>query len=755
MRSVAGPKEVRYCMTRRQSLVVFLAFATSCAGNVVRGPEPADSAPPAMQREMRGLWVATVANIDWPSRPGLSAKQQQSELIGILSRAAAIGINTIVLQIRPAADALYESSLEPWAAWLTGTQGSNPGYDPLAFAVAESHARGLQLHAWINPLRAGNTADTLKLAPSHVFNLRRDLVRVYGSNIWMDPGDPAAGDRSLRVIADIVTRYDIDGIHADDYFYPYQIQDSSKKVVPFPDDSTYAKYGAGLDRDDWRRGNIDTFIERMYAEVHAIKPGVVVGISPFGIWRPGFPESVRGLDAFATIYADSRKWLQRGWVDYFVPQLYWPISAPQQSFPALLDWWHAENTARRHVWAGMAAYRVQNGSASALSFDEMPAEIRIVRQRSAAPGEIFFSTKSVLARNGGAIAKTLAKDLYREPALVPAFTWLDSVPPSPPSMTVDGKQVHIAPGPTGDERWWLVRTHERAHWTWRGHRSARWTTRLVFATTRAVDIDGATDRVTVQAVDQAGNVSAAADWQTGESALRVMSYNIQAGGASLDSTAQAIRALSPDVITLQKVDVHWGERSHFADQATELEARLGMQVRFAPIYHIEAREYGVALLSRFPIVGFQNDTLTRLSTQDANATPVPAPGLLEAAIDVNGQRVRLFNTHLDYRADPSVRARQVAEMVRYIGASTGPTIVTGDLNATPDALEIQPLLRALRDSWPAANGLGLTYPAELPVKRIDYVLTSPHFAVRAASVGMTRASDHRPVVVDLLLRRDH
>jgi uncharacterized lipoprotein YddW (UPF0748 family) len=195
-------------MLRRLRLApVVLGLTAACAGHAVgRGPEPADTAPPAIQREMRGLWVATVANIDWPSRPGLSVQQQQSELTGILERAAGIGINTIVLQVRPAADALYESSLEPWAAWLTGTQGVGPGYDPLAFAVAASHARGLQLHAWINPFRAGNTADTLKLAPTHVFNVRRDLVRVYGANLWMDPGDPAARDRARDVIADIVYR---------------------------------------------------------------------------------------------------------------------------------------------------------------------------------------------------------------------------------------------------------------------------------------------------------------------------------------------------------------------------------------------------------------------------------------------------------------------------------------------------------------------------------------------------------------------
>src|SRR5947207_4934937 len=169
---------------------------------------------------MRGLWIATVGNIDWPSSSTLTADQQRAELVDIMTRAAATGLNTIVLHVRPAADAVYQSSLEPWGAMLTGTQGNDPGYDPLAFAIQEAHARGLELHAWINPFRAGNTSDTLVLARSHVFNERRDLVRVYGRNIWMDPGDPDVQDRAMRVVRDIVTRYDVDGIHADDYFYP-------------------------------------------------------------------------------------------------------------------------------------------------------------------------------------------------------------------------------------------------------------------------------------------------------------------------------------------------------------------------------------------------------------------------------------------------------------------------------------------------------------------------------------------------------
>ena len=486
-----------------------LALVVPAVSSCATSGATIDSPVPVIRSEMRGLWVATVANIDWPSRKGLSEKAQKRELIDILDRAHRIGFNTIVLQVRPAADALYPSGLEPWAAWLTGKQGQDPGYDPLAFAVAEAHARGLQLHAWINPFRAGNTADTGVLAPTHVWNARRDLVRVYGSNLWMDPGDPESHERSIRAIRDIVERYDVDGIHADDYFYPYQISDSvTKSVVPFPDDSTYARYGNGGDRDDWRRANIDRFVERMYREVHAVKPHVAVGLSPFGIWRPGNPESIRGLDAFATIYADSRKWLQQGWVDYFVPQLYWAIGAQQQSFPVLLDWWVSQSTAKRHVWPGLAAYRVQNNTPSAFTLDEIPAQLRIVREKVREPGEVFFNTKSTLYRLDGRIGEAV-KAVYVDPAVVPPYRWLDSVPPPTPSIVVDGRRVSAS---SPDARWWLITAHVPAHWTWTGRKKAEWVTRLARAI-EAVRLNGSPDRVLLRSLDGAGNPSPVAEWR--------------------------------------------------------------------------------------------------------------------------------------------------------------------------------------------------------------------------------------------------
>ncbi|MEO5580204.1 MAG: family 10 glycosylhydrolase, partial [Gemmatimonadaceae bacterium] len=310
---------------KRVIFVISLVFLLSSDSAGQRG------SPPAVAREFRAVWVATVSNIDWPSRSGLSSWEQQAELIAILNRTVALNMNAVILQVRPATDALYQSDIEPWSEYLSSQMGRppEPFYDPLEFAVTEAHKRGLELHAWFNPYRSRHPSAKSEVAATHLSNTRPGLVRTYGKHLWLDPGDPAVRRHSLRVVMDVVRRYDVDGIHVDDYFYPYKERDSANAIIDFPDDETWSRYtkaGGKLARHDWRRNNVDTFIRELYTETKRIKPWVKVGISPFGVWRPGFPDQIKGFDAYAELYADSRKWLNEGWLDYFTPQLYWPIA---------------------------------------------------------------------------------------------------------------------------------------------------------------------------------------------------------------------------------------------------------------------------------------------------------------------------------------------------------------------------------------------------------------------------------------------
>lgn len=488
-----------------RKVVLGIAVLAAGACGDPTGPDalPDPEPTPAIAREMRGVWIATVANIDWPTRKDLTADQQRAELTDLLDRAATGGFNAVIFHVRPAGDAVYASSLEPWASLLTGTQGVSPGYDPLAFAVQEAHARGLELHAWINPFRGGRASDTAVFAPLHVFRARRDLMRVYGTDVWMDPGEQEIHDRSMRAILDIVDRYDIDGIHADDYFYPYQIRNAANQIVGFPDTATYTRSGSALSIDNWRRENIDRFVERMYREVHQRKPTLKVGLSPFGIWRPGNPAGVNGLDAYASIYADSRKWLRSGWVDYLAPQLYWAISAPQQSYPALLDWWIGENVMGRHVWPGLAAYRVTDGTSSAFAANEITEQVKVTRTRAGGTGHLLYNANTTLKRNGGAVTASLAP-LYRQRALVPATTWLDAVAPAMPAISVSGATIQLAPGAGEEVRWWYLRALT----------ADGWLTRVLFGSARSIVLPGPATHVLLNATDRAGNASPAAEWRS-------------------------------------------------------------------------------------------------------------------------------------------------------------------------------------------------------------------------------------------------
>lgn len=477
---------------------------------VLQAPAPhADSLlPPSVTRELRSVWVATVNNIDWPSRSDLSTGEQQAELLAILNRSMELGMNAIVFQVRPAADAFYESQYEPWSKYLTGRQGRKPEpyWDPLSFAVSEAHKRGLELHAWFNPYRASFGRESLP-AKNHVSQRHPRYVVPYGRFLWMDPGIPAVRRMMIRSVVDVVRRYDVDGVHIDDYFYPYPENDASGTRIDFPDSETYAAYrrgGGQLEKADWRRNNVDELIREFYSAVKAEKQWVKVGISPFGIWRPANPPSIQaGIDAYDELYADARKWLNEGWLDYLAPQLYWPIDPPEQSYPVLLQWWVEQNLKGRHIWPGLPVYKLVLSGPRALRADEIVRQIRITRETPGATGHITFNAKVVM-QNVDSIADKLAA-LYAEPALVPASPWLDSVPPPRPRVdivtdSVSGEPVvRFAPGDEQGIQRWVFQTRV----------SGAWRTVVLPGVERThilKDDESGADRVRVAAVDRAGNI---------------------------------------------------------------------------------------------------------------------------------------------------------------------------------------------------------------------------------------------------------
>jgi len=392
--------------------------------------QPVAGVPPAPPYEFRGAWIATVGNKDWPSAPGLSVAQQKAELISLLDTATRLKLNTVVFQVRPACDAMYASAIEPWSEYLTGVQGRapQPYYDPLAFAIEEAHRRGLELHAWFNPFRARGSVLSPP-APNFIGRTHPSWVRRYGDGLWLDPGEPAVRDYVMRVIMDVVRRYDVDGVHFDDYFYPYPVNSDRGTQIPFPDDATWRTFGehSGLSRENWRRQNINQFIESVYQNIKAAKPWVKFGVSPFGIWQPGYPPSVRGFNPYAELYADSRLWLANGWVDYLSPQLYWPINAPAQGFQVLLGWWEAQNVKGRNLWPGMAAYI----AGTKFPVTEIARQIQATRAQRGASGEIFFEMRNF--QLNPALAAVVAGE-YAQPALVPASPWLETVLPGRPKL---------------------------------------------------------------------------------------------------------------------------------------------------------------------------------------------------------------------------------------------------------------------------------------------------------------------------------
>jgi uncharacterized lipoprotein YddW (UPF0748 family) len=442
---------------------------------------PAGERPPELAREFRGAWVATIYNIDWPSSKGQGASAQQAQARAILDRMVSLKMNAVILQVRPHCDAVYQSSIEPWSPWLTGSMGRSPGYDPLAFWIREAHARGIEVHAWFNPYRAlSNTSQ--QVSSNHVTRTMPHATRRYGSMKWLDPGHPETRSHSLRVIMDVVRRYDIDGVHLDDYFYPYP-----GAGLSFPDGKTPAQ----------RRGYVDQFVSSLYSSVKKEKPWVRVGISPFGIWRPGVPAGIEaGIDSYEHLAGDARKWLKNGWVDYLAPQLYWRISPEKQSFPKLLDWWRKQGS--RPVWPGIATSRINSSDDPGRPASEITNQIDLTRRIGRNwNGHIHWSVNSLMSNRGG-INQRLG-GTYTQPAAVPPMPWVGKRAPDSPGVgaMLDGGSTSI--------RWQTCRNTARVAVQARNGRSWH-TVRIVPAGAGRLTIPRA-DAIAVTALDRLGNAS--------------------------------------------------------------------------------------------------------------------------------------------------------------------------------------------------------------------------------------------------------
>jgi uncharacterized lipoprotein YddW (UPF0748 family) len=374
------------------------------------------------QRQLRAAWIATVTNIDWPSRPGLPVETQKQEFIRLLDGLRQMHMNAAIVQVKPTADAFYPSQYGPWSEYLTGVQGKDPGYNPLAFMIEESHRRNLEFHAWFNPFRVSLQSDIHKLVANHPALQHPDWVVSYGGKLYYNPGVPAARTFVIDSILEVVKNYDIDAVHLDDYFYPYRVANED-----FPDEATYEQYGAAHfpNKDDWRRDNINQFVHDLESAIKRTKSYVKFGISPFGVWRnksvdPTGSDTSAGQTDYDDLYADTRTWMRKGWLDYIAPQIYWNFGNPAAAYEKLVNWWAQEVRAQRvQLYIGQAAYKITSWKDA----NELPKQLQFNLNMHEVHGSIFFSIKELMANPDG-IRDRLSNDIYKLPALIPTMPWL-------------------------------------------------------------------------------------------------------------------------------------------------------------------------------------------------------------------------------------------------------------------------------------------------------------------------------------------
>jgi uncharacterized lipoprotein YddW (UPF0748 family) len=395
------------------------------------------SAQTLPKRELRAAWIATVMNIDWPSQKGLSVQQQQQEYVALLDTLKLMGMNAVIAQVRPVADAFYPSSYEPWSEYLSGTQGkaSQPYYNPLAFMISEARDRGLEFHAWFNPYRASMNGKLI-YADNHPIRQHPEWFLEYGGKYYYDPGHPESQEYVLQSIMETVKHYDLDAVHFDDYFYPYRIAN-----VEFPDSCSYESFGMNrfAQVDDWRRHNVDFFVEELSRRIRAEKPHMKFGISPFGVWRNIDKDSLgsqtrAGQTNYDDLYADVLKWLREGWIDYITPQLYWHIGFEVADYKVLVDWW-SKHAFGKHLYIGQGIYRL--GSKNWEDLEELVNQVRLNRLYDSVHGSMYFSAKSFM--QGKHNVSQMMSRIYPYKALVPIMDWLPGETPPPPGIgTISG-----------------------------------------------------------------------------------------------------------------------------------------------------------------------------------------------------------------------------------------------------------------------------------------------------------------------------
>lgn len=375
--------------------------------------------------EFRGVWVATVDNIDWPSKGNYYSDSQKTEFIKLLDMHQRNGMNAMIVQIRPATDAFYPSQYEPWSEFLTGKQGQPPVpyYDPLEFMITETHKRGMEFHAWMNPYRAVFNIGTSSIAPNHITRIYPNWFLTYGDKKYFDPGNKEVQQFVTNVVKDVVSRYAVDAVHFDDYFYPYRIAGKE-----FPDNAKYLQYGNGMNKDDWRRSNVDSIILMLSKAIKKENPKCQFGISPFGVWRnddkdPDGSKTKAGQTNYDDLYANILLWLKNGWIDYVAPQLYWEFGHKAAPYEILLDWW-SKHTYGRNCYIGLGIYKA-NSNSSWKDITQLPRQIEALRNTPNIQGMIFFSSRS-FNNNPNGWSDSLRLDYFKEPAKTPEMNWINS-----------------------------------------------------------------------------------------------------------------------------------------------------------------------------------------------------------------------------------------------------------------------------------------------------------------------------------------